>query len=347
MKIAGMDLEGSMPCIVYGLGIIICLGVYGVIQERIMSLPYDGEFFKVSVFLVMCNRIWAVLYATCMAYLKGETFKNQAPLWKYLAISFSNVAASACQYDALKWVSFPVQMLGKSFKMMPVMVLGILISGKQYKSRDWAIALGVTFGVTGFLMTGEISSKHKGKDDSMYGLLLLCGFLLFDGFTSTFQEKLFSEGKGSKYNQMIYVNSGSLIVSFFTVLVSGNMPTAIGFCFAHPLFFFHAMMLSAAAVAGQFFIYSMVKEYGALVFAMTMNLRQVVSILISYSMYGHTINLLQAMGLCVVFGCLFYKSSFSGSKESNANKPVPVPQTEVELSSQPPQPPSQTLGSTH
>merc|ERR1719420_2839647 len=67
-------------------------------------------------------------------------------------------------------------------------------------------------------------------------------------------------------------------------------------------------MLSAAAVGGQFFIYSQVKEFGALVFAATMNVRQVISILFSYAHYGHSITLLQIVGLLMVFGALFYKS---------------------------------------
>ena len=37
---------------------------------------------------------------------------------RYAAVSISNVAATTCQYEALKFVSFPVQMLGKSSKMV-------------------------------------------------------------------------------------------------------------------------------------------------------------------------------------------------------------------------------------
>ena len=43
-------------------------------------------------------------------------------------------------------------------------------------------------------------------------------------------------------------------------------------------------------------------------FAATMNLRQVISILVSYATYHHTLNGLQAIGLLLVFGGLFYKS---------------------------------------
>merc|ERR1719262_647052 len=116
------------------------LGLYGVIQERVMSVPYGNDLFKVSIFLVLCNRCFAILFASSMVAVNQESLINKAPLWKYFAISLSNVAATTCQYEALKWVSFPVQMLGKSFKMMPVMLWGIAISQKNYSLSDWLIA---------------------------------------------------------------------------------------------------------------------------------------------------------------------------------------------------------------
>merc|ERR1712087_1023815 len=104
--------------------------------------------------------------------------------------------------------------------MMPVMIWGILISGKRYKATDWAIAGGVTWGVTQFLLGGPTKSKHARQGDSLYGLLLMLAFLGCDGFTSTFQEKVFKDCKTTKYNQMMYVNAGSAVVSGGTFLVS-------------------------------------------------------------------------------------------------------------------------------
>merc|ERR1719162_2189042 len=121
------------------------------------------------------------MYAVFMVWMKNEDFKNKAPLWKYIAISLSNVSATWCQYEALKFVSFPVQMLGKSFKMMPVMLWSIVISGKKYEAKDWLIAGGVTWGVTQFLLTGPTASKHADKGSSVYGLILMGGFLGCDG----------------------------------------------------------------------------------------------------------------------------------------------------------------------
>ncbi|CAE7340805.1 slc35b2 [Symbiodinium natans] len=294
-------------CAFYGAGIICTLVVYGILQEGIMTVAYDGSLFRYSVFMVLCNRLAAVVFAVSMAAAKGESMRNEAPLWKYLIVSLSNVYASSCQYEALKYVSFAVQMLGKSFKMMPVMIWGMIISGKSYSVRDWVVALSVTLGCTEFLMTGPTHSRVDANN-SFKGFVLLGGFLALDGLTSTFQEKLFKEHKTTKYNQMLYINLLSATVSMVTLLVTGEMWPAAAFGFAHPRFWLDCGMLSASAVASQFFIYSQIKEFGALVFAATMNVRQVVSILVSYVKYHNPVTHLQVLGLCVIFSALFYKS---------------------------------------
>merc|ERR1712039_965670 len=105
--------------------------------------------------------------------------------------------------------------------------------------------------------------------------------------------------------------------------MSGSAPSAMNFCVAHPTLVMHATALSASAVGGQFFIYSMVKEFGALVFAASMNLRQVISILTSYWLSSHPIARLQAFALVIVFGTLFYKSYLgwsAGDKHGSRNE---------------------------
>eukprot|EP00439_Symbiodinium_sp_Y106_P063865 s305_g9.t4 len=296
-------------CAFYGAGIIgtLVLVLYGILQEGIMTVAYDGNLFQYSVFLVLCNRLAAVIFAVGMTAAKGESMQNAAPLWKYLIVSLSNVYASSCQYEALKYVSFAVQMLGKSFKMMPVMIWGIIIAGKAYSGRDWLVALTVTLGCTEFLMTGPTHSKVDATN-SLKGFLLLGCFLALDGLTSTFQEKLFKEHKTTKYNQMLYINLLSATVSFITLLATGQLAPAVAFGFAHPQFWLDSALLSGSAVASQFFIYSQIKEFGALVFAATMNVRQVVSILVSYLKYHNPVTPLQILGLALIFSALFYKS---------------------------------------
>merc|ERR1712060_180154 len=85
-----------------------------------------------------------------------------------------------------------------------------------------------------------------------------------------------------------------------------------------------ASVLSVSAVAGQFFIYSQVKEFGALVFAATMNVRQVVSIVVSYIEYHHSVTPLQVLGLVLVFAALFYKSAVGFFAPQSSGEKAPL-----------------------
>merc|ERR1719451_187461 len=102
-------------------------------------------------------------------------------------------------------------------------------------------------------MTGSITAPQGEAGDSVYGLALMLGFLLFDGFTSTFQEKLFKDHQTSKYNQMLYINLGSAFTAVLSLLVTNGFPEAVAFCVEHPAFMLDASFLSGAAVGGQFF----------------------------------------------------------------------------------------------
>merc|ERR1719436_2249106 len=107
---------------------------------------------------------------------------------------------------------------------------------------------------------------------------------------------------------MMYVNGISGLLSFATLLATGTLFSAFAFIQGHPAFITDAMIFNASAITGQWFIISQVKEFGALVFAATMNVRQIASILVSYMHYGHIITSYQILALSAVFFALLYKS---------------------------------------
>ena len=60
---------------------------------------------------------------------------------------------------------------------MPVMIWGMLILGKRYGIKDFALAVLITAGCTLFLLTGEVKSKVSSSlfDSSVWGLALMLG----------------------------------------------------------------------------------------------------------------------------------------------------------------------------
>lgn len=320
-----------LMCVV---GIIGSLMLYALLQERIMTKPYftgdepegaDGEYFGNTLVLVFANRFAAAFVAGLVLAVKGEwgELRNKAPVYKYFMISVSNVIATSCQYEALKWVTLPTQTLAKCAKMIPVMIWGTFMSGKKYGPVEYGVAVFVALGCTVFLMSGNITAKKASDEDSYYGLLLMLGYLGFDGFTSTFQEKLFAGYQMTIYNQMLYVNMCSGLMSIGFLLASGKAIESLAFLGKYPQILGDMGILSFSAVSGQFAITYTIKEFGALIYATIMTVRQFLSVFVSNLIFRHGMTPMQWLGAVVVFGALFYKTY------AKANKPKAGPKTDA------------------
>ncbi|KAL4428810.1 hypothetical protein ABPG77_005248 [Micractinium sp. CCAP 211/92] len=301
-------------------GVIGCLVLYGVLQERIMQGSFGGETFTFSLFLVLCNRLTTMTVAFTMLVLYGQDMRPVAPPYNYAAVSVSNVVATFCQYEALKHVSFPMQTLGKCAKMIPVMIWGTIILKKRYNGKDYLNAALITLGCTLFLMTGSVKSKHASADSSVFGLMLMLGYLGFDGFTSTFQDKLFKGYQMTIYNQILYVTTFSATFSLLGLISAGQLMPALSFVTRHPEALTSIMTLSAAATVGQLFISHTIKTFGALLFATVMTTRQFISILLSCILFAHPLSGGQWVGTVMVFGALYYKSLSKGGGHKGGSK---------------------------
>ena len=158
-------------------GVLASLCIYGVLQERLMTIPYGGttsepekaEMFTSSVFLVLMNRIVTVCVSAVGIYLTGDSFRTSTPLNLYASIAFSNLVTTVCQYEVLKYLSFAASTLAKCAKIIPVMIWGWLILHKRYKWIDYAMAFTVTAGCFLFVLDrGVIQDRqlrHQHYDD--------------------------------------------------------------------------------------------------------------------------------------------------------------------------------------
>jgi adenosine 3'-phospho 5'-phosphosulfate transporter B2 len=115
----------------------------------------DGEGnksnFKDSQFIVFINRVLAVVIsAVCLLIIRQPP--HTIPLYKYTFCSLSNVLSSWCQYEALKYVSFPTQVLAKASKIIPVMIMGKIVSRTKYEYYEYVTAVLISVGMMMFML---------------------------------------------------------------------------------------------------------------------------------------------------------------------------------------------------
>jgi hypothetical protein len=109
---------------------------WGALQERMLTRRYPrhtGDYFTYSYALVFTNRFWTLIMSGCMwLYLKPRRSQSTV-LYEYSFPAISNMLSSWCQYEALRYVSFPATTLFKSFKLAPVMLMGKILGNKSCK----------------------------------------------------------------------------------------------------------------------------------------------------------------------------------------------------------------------
>uniref|UniRef100_A0A1D2A342 Adenosine 3'-phospho 5'-phosphosulfate transporter 1 n=1 Tax=Auxenochlorella protothecoides TaxID=3075 RepID=A0A1D2A342_AUXPR len=301
-------------------------------QERIMQSPFDGEPFTHSLALVLANRLVACAVALSLSLYHGHPLAPQAPLTSFAAVSLSNVAATFCQYEALRHVSFAAQTLGKCAKMLPVMLWGRVMLGKRYAARDAARAAAVTLGCAAFVganRAGAVSPAAAGLSSAAtnhastpWGLTLMAAYLTVDGFTSTFQARLFALHAPTLPNQVLYVAATSALLALAGLVAKGELRPALAFFAAHPRALGAAALLALAATAGQLFITHAIRRHGALLVAAAMTTRQFLSILLSGLLFGHSFSAQQYAAACVVFGALYHKTLDTRPRTSRTSEAI-------------------------
>jgi len=272
-----------------------------------MTRPYEtGELFRSSKFLVFANRFLALVVAGIAVNMQRRrapaSVVAQAPLYKYSYSSVSNILSSVCQYEALKFVSFPTQVLAKSCKMVPVMLMGYVVNRKSYTLLEYAVAIAVTCGAAVFKLNeaNDAPTKHT----ELVGILLIVGYMAMDSFTSNWQSKVFKQYGVDSTPMMMYSNLFSSGFTALGLLVTLEVVQVTHFLRHNPSIVPHIVTMSICSAVGQLFIFYTIKHYGPLVFATIQTVRQLLSIVLSILFFGHPINAMEALGILIVFGAL-------------------------------------------
>jgi hypothetical protein len=79
-------------------GLVVSYCLWGLVQERILTQRYDGEFFEFSYGLVFMNRLGGLVLSGFLMWYFQVPYTS-SPLWEYSFPSVANMLSSWCQYE--------------------------------------------------------------------------------------------------------------------------------------------------------------------------------------------------------------------------------------------------------
>ena len=151
---------------------------------------HDGkeERFTTITALVFFQCVVNYLYAFIMSFIFPTTEKDTTRSSYYAMCSLTYLAAMVTSNKALSWVNYPTQVIGKSCKPIPVMVLGVLVGRKRYPLLKYLFILMIVAGVAMFMYKdGSKKGAQGGEGLIGVGEILLLVSLTCDGLTGAVQ----------------------------------------------------------------------------------------------------------------------------------------------------------------
>lgn len=316
--------------------------LYGIAQESLNFTAYydpkTGN--KVHWHFTLSTLIFQCISNCFVGMIQMKIFghkNSQMSYSTYFSISSLYISAMFASNYALEFVDYPTQVLCKSCKIIPVMVLGLLF-GTKYPLRKWICMILVSFGISIFVLKDfpffpyysdnnnnnssnssnnhHSSSKHSNnhkktiseereeaeKITYYIGIAFLALSLSLDGIYSNLQERARRVHAPSAGEQMFWMNAMSVILLLvIDIPFFGHLIQSYHFALQHPAVLWHLLSFSICSALGQIFIFYLMVNGGVLFVTTVTTTRKFFTILISVLYFVHPVNLIQWLGVAFVF----------------------------------------------
>lgn len=160
------------------------------------------EKFTYSMSLVAAQCLVNTLFAVLFIFVQQKTESSNSPGHRtqkdktshvfYFCSAFSYLTAMVASNRSLQHVSYPTQVIAKSCKPIPVMIIGVLYARKRYPLLKYLFVFLIVLGVGIFMYNPNKLVGGGGNQDAsssfvFAGEALLLLSLAMDGFTGAFQ----------------------------------------------------------------------------------------------------------------------------------------------------------------
>jgi UDP-galactose transporter B1 len=214
-------------------------------------------------------------------------YSTRALLLRYLQCSAFITSAAPFGFAALSYISYPAMVLGKSCKLVPVMIMNVLLYRRRFAPHKYLVVFMVTTGITLFMYFGNDGKKGKhaannNGQQTPYGNLIGITYLLInlalDGAINSTQDEIFTRYKVSGQQMMFWINLFcTLITSLLSVLPLPYIPVihpshdgkselmgALMFVRNHPSIITPLAQFAFTGALGQLFIFETLQHFGSL-----------------------------------------------------------------------------------
>ncbi|KAF6204230.1 hypothetical protein GE061_002570 [Apolygus lucorum] len=301
-------------------GIFASFWIFGVLQENLFKGTFgpDGEKFTFVMSLIFVTSFVNVCYAYLMMKVQNIKSDMHVPAVYQFSIALTYLLAMSSSFMALQWVSYPAQVLAKSAKPIPVLIMGVLVGNKSYHIARYLMVLLIVMGVCLFMYRDDKASTSEVGFGM--GELLLVLSLVMDGLTNSLQERVMSKHSMKSEQFMFDINQASLLLLGVALVFTGEAYKFLRFIQLYPIALLQIGGVALCSALGQFCIYKCIIEFGTLTCSIVTTTRKFFTVLSSIVIFGHVLKGRQWFAIVLVFTGLLLDIYHGKSSKKNIQK---------------------------
>lgn len=281
--VLGLELTRMFPSLMaqlvfLGVALITSSTVFAALQERVLYVPG----FRYTGWMAQLTSLTYVIIAL-LERLATRDCRRAAPVRDYLKLSLLVMGGMYLTNWSLQFLSYPLRVVFKSTKVLPVMLMSVIFVNKRYKTSEYLgvgmLSLGMVFFTLG-------DAKGRASFDPR-GLALICIGTMFEAIAATFEEiRFFHELACPVPEVQLYVN----LLGFFWAAVAdvfvGDLAPAFQHSLDHPEAVLYIVGAAICGSVSQSVVLTLIKHYGATAAELLKSSRKIVTILVSFVIYG-------------------------------------------------------------
>jgi UDP-galactose transporter B1 len=311
-------------------GIYVSYIYFGLIMERLFKSNYTGKVddegkyekftfgFATSIF----QNLFSFILAMAVNRIKYGLTQSKMDRKSELIIAGCSFGSVFLAAQALAYISFPVQALMKSSKIISILIVGFLLkSGAKHTKSQYFCGFIITTGIIIFNLTQDKKKDGEDKDSSIFGLLIILGSLFCDGLIGTKQGEVKKKFNPSAWDQMESLNKWAGIICFGASIVTIQLFGFIEFVMKYPAVVSDLILLAVLGTFGQVFIFYTIFNFGPLILSIVTTTRKFFTVLASIVIYRHHINEWQWLSIALVFAGVFVEMLSGDKKEKKHDEP--------------------------
>eukprot|EP00033_Pygsuia_biforma_P000624 GCRY01000735.1.p1 GENE.GCRY01000735.1~~GCRY01000735.1.p1 ORF type:complete len:388 (+),score=93.35 GCRY01000735.1:157-1320(+) len=279
-------------------GVFVNYLFFGYMQELIFRQPG----FKFGTYLTFFQFALYAFFAFADRKVVNEKGRK-APLSAYVVLTIFLAISHSCSNASLALLNYPTQVLFKSSKVIPVMLMSTVIMRKRYRPAEYLCTLGLVVGLCVFL-TADISVAPNFDPT---GVVLVCIALCADAFIGNLQERTMTKYGASQRELALYSDFIGACYVLCLLPFTPDFGAALVYTLENPRILLYIALFGFLGYSGILFVLSLVKKFGAFYAVTVTSVRKAFTVILSFLLFPKPLRSGHLLGGFLVFACLAFQ----------------------------------------